>query len=79
MIRAVFAIESVLGDVDCGFLGGTRRIGHAAGRGDRTSEGWVLAEGLQDQPLGRQYTRSLEWALSKLPPSSLTLGERARG
>ncbi|CAK9002366.1 unnamed protein product [Durusdinium trenchii] len=36
-----------------------------------TEGGWVLAEGLQDQPLGRQYTRSLEWALSKLPPSSL--------
>ncbi|CAK9014069.1 Potassium/sodium hyperpolarization-activated cyclic nucleotide-gated channel 3 [Durusdinium trenchii] len=35
--------------------------------------GWVTEEGLHEQPLTRQYTRSLEWALSKLPPSSLRL------
>lgn len=35
--------------------------------------GWVTEEGLQTLPLGRQYTRSLEWALSRLPPSALRL------
>lgn len=30
-----------------------------------------MAEGLHELPLGRQYTRSLEWALSRLPPSAL--------
>lgn len=33
--------------------------------------GWVMAEGLHERSLGRQYTRSLEWALSRLPPSAL--------
>ena len=33
--------------------------------------GWVTEEGLQTLSLGRQYTRSLEWALSRLPPSAL--------
>ncbi|CAK9014071.1 unnamed protein product [Durusdinium trenchii] len=38
-----------------------------------TPSGWVLEEGLHELPITRQYTRSLEWALSKLPPSSLRL------
>ena len=38
-----------------------------------TEEGWVREEELHTMPLSRQYTRSLEWALSKLPPSSLRL------
>ena len=38
-----------------------------------TEEGWVQEEELHTMPLSRQYTRSLEWALSKLPPSSLRL------
>lgn len=33
--------------------------------------GWAMAEGLHEMPLGRQYTRSIEWALSRLPPSAL--------
>eukprot|EP00435_Cladocopium_sp_Y103_P070936 s138_g36.t1 len=33
--------------------------------------GWVMEEGLQELSLGRQYTRSIEWALSRLPPSAL--------
>ena len=51
-----------------------------------TDEGWVREEGLQDAELLVQYRRSLEWALAKLPPSSLrftvelkTAGERWLG
>ncbi|CAK9092725.1 unnamed protein product [Durusdinium trenchii] len=33
--------------------------------------GWVLKEGLHEVSIARQYTRSMEWALSKLPPSAL--------
>lgn len=38
-----------------------------------TEKGWVRAEGLHTAGLGRQISRSLEWALSKLPPSSLRI------
>lgn len=33
--------------------------------------GWVMAEGLHDAPFVQQYVRSVEWALSRLPASSL--------
>lgn len=36
-----------------------------------TEGGWVIEERLHEAVLSRQYTRSLEWALSKLPPSSM--------
>jgi len=36
-----------------------------------TEGGWVIEERLHEAVLSRQYTRSLEWALSKLPPSAL--------
>lgn len=38
-----------------------------------TEGGWVIEERLHEAVLSRQYTRSLEWALSKLPPSSLRI------
>lgn len=53
--------------------------------GDAT-RGWAREEGLHETPLANQYIRSLEWAVSKLPPSSLkstvelnTVGERWLG
>lgn len=33
--------------------------------------GWVIEEGLKEMQLTRQYTRSVEWAIANLPPSSL--------
>ena len=36
-----------------------------------TEGGWVRVEGLHEMSLGSQYIRSLEWAVSKLPPSAL--------
>lgn len=33
--------------------------------------GWVMAEGLHDAAFVQQYVRSVEWALSRLPASSL--------
>eukprot|EP00435_Cladocopium_sp_Y103_P064768 s485_g26.t1 len=38
-----------------------------------TERGWVRAENLHTAVLGRQVSRSLEWALSKLPSSSLRI------
>lgn len=38
-----------------------------------TEKGWVRAENLHTAVLGRQVSRSLEWALSKLPSSSLRI------
>ncbi|CAK9074750.1 unnamed protein product [Durusdinium trenchii] len=33
--------------------------------------GWVVLEGLHEQTIGQQYVRSVEWAVSRLPASSL--------
>lgn len=33
--------------------------------------GWVLVEGLKEAPFADQYMRSVEWAVSRLPASSL--------
>lgn len=38
-----------------------------------TPGGWVIEEALHDMQLTRQYTRSMEWAIAKLPPSSLRI------
>ena len=38
-----------------------------------TEAGWVREEGLQTFGLNKQVARSLEWALAKLPPSSLKI------
>lgn len=36
-----------------------------------TEGGWAREEALHEEVLARQYTRSMEWALGRLPPSSL--------
>ncbi len=36
-----------------------------------TQGGWAREEALHEEVLARQYTRSIEWALGRLPPSSL--------
>lgn len=36
-----------------------------------TPGGWVREENLHEESLGHQYIRSLEWSVSKLPPSAL--------